>query len=497
MTPDLADILARGRDPIFFAESVLGVRLNPAQRRWLRLHTPGPDGAWPYHTTAHVSGNQTGKSLGVAILILWATVHKIGIDTADPQRWLDQPYYWFHVAPQQAQAYIPLGDIKLLVAGAHPAQVNECRFPEALVTFATIETGYQGFTTLTGAVCQFRTTDERAKALQGRRAHGISFDEAAFENHLIAVINEALAMRLISTGGPLILVSTPDGLNEFYEVVEDIQQRSQPVPGEVRVWAGDDVALVISHTSDNVGYGLPPEEFERKKAQLYATAEGTVDQQLEGAFLEPQEAFFVPNEKVAEAFIDIPDYVAPLKDHRYIAFWDPSISSDPTAGYVIDVTRKPWRVVQEVWERKPLGFVHLLSRIREVHADRSITGKCLTGYDATSMGGAIFREALSGVRPSKALEFGGASGFKLDVLGNLRAAILNGDLVIPVAMVGLKREILNYRLKDDKLQQDRVMALAGGVWLASKGFSGVQRATFSPSGRITTPTYRLQRSMNG
>lgn len=493
MTPDLGDLLARGRDPVFFAESILGVRLNPAQRRWFRLHTPTADGGWPFHTTAHVSGNQTGKSLGVAILVLWATTYKIGLDFTDPKRWLEQPYYWFHVAPQQAQAYIPLGDIELLVKGAHPAQVNECHFPESLVTFTTIETGYRGFTTITGAVCQFRTTDERAKALQGRRAHGITFDEAAFENHLIAVINEALAMRLISTGGPLILVSTPDGLNEFFEVVEDIRHRAQPVPNEVRVWTGDDVALLVSHTSDNVGYGLPAEEFERKKAQLQATAEGTIDQQLEGAFLEPQEAFFVPHEMVTKAFVDIPEYVPPLKDHRYISFWDPSISSDPTAGYVLDVSSKPWRVVQEVWERKPLGFVPLLSRIREIHADRNTVGRCMTGYDATSMGGAIFREALANVKPSKALEFGGASGFKLDVLGNLRAAILNGDLLIPDSMVGLKREILNYRLDDKKIQQDRVMALAGAAWLASRGFSGVTRAAFSPHGRVTAPIYRQGR----
>ena len=172
MTPDLAGILGQGRDPIYFAEQVLGVRLNPAQRRWLRVHTPVEDGAWPFHRTAHVSGNQVGKSLAVGILILWAATYKIGVDASDPQKWLDQPYYWFHVAPQQAQAYIPLGDIELLARGAHAAQVNECHFPEALVTFSTIETGYRGFTTLTGAVCQFRTTDEKAKALQGRRAHG-------------------------------------------------------------------------------------------------------------------------------------------------------------------------------------------------------------------------------------------------------------------------------------------------------------------------------------
>ena len=29
-------------------------------------------------------------------------------------------------------------------------------------------------------------------------------------------------MRLISTGGPLIIVSTPNGMNEYYDVVQNV-----------------------------------------------------------------------------------------------------------------------------------------------------------------------------------------------------------------------------------------------------------------------------------
>lgn len=482
LSPDVQAELAKGRDPIYFAERILGVRLNRAQKRWFPLVGTDEFNNWLYHQVVHVAANQTGKSLGLAILILWAACYKIGLPTADPKRWLNTPYYGFHVAPQQAQAYIPLGDIRLLVTGSHPAQVDPCRFPAALVQFEKIETGYDGFTTLTGAVVQFRTTDEKAKALQGRRAHFISFDEAAFENHLKVVINEALSMRLISTGGPMWIVSTPNGINDFYEIVEEIREGGAPLPDVDRVWTTDDAALVWSHIDDNVGYGLTAAEVERKERDLDPD---TKEQQLRGAFLNPSEAFFVPTDRVLQAFVKgLPEYVEPIDGHRYIVMWDPSISSDPTACYVLDVTRKPWVVVQEIWERKPHGFVWLISRMREVHADRNTgTAKAMTGYDATSMGGKIIKETLINLRPSKAVDFGGG-GNKLDILGNLKAALLNGDLIIPEAMVGLKREVVNYRLDDTKIQQDRVMALAGAAHLASKGFSGNQTARFAPSGRI-------------
>lgn len=486
------ELWARGRhDPIFFAEQLLGVHSNPAQQRWLPKHVPDADGNWPYHRTVHISGNQVGKSLGLAILILWAASYKIGLSVRmEPRRWLETPYRWFHVAPDQATAYIPLDIIEALVKGAHPSQVSTCRFPADTVSFSMIETGYRGFTTMAGAVVQFRTTAEKAKALQGRVANVISFDEAGLENHLIEVMDTVLSMRLISTGGPLILVGTPDGMNDYYEVVQSILGQSHPSPDEERVWLGDDVALVWSHVSDNIGYGYTAEEASRKEAELDQLSPEKKAQMLQGAFLEPSEAFFVPGSEIEKAWDDsLPAYVEPQPGRRYVIFWDPSVSTDPTAGYVIDVTRKPFAVVQEVYQLKSPGFTWLLSRMREVHSDRNSVGKALTGYDSTSMGGKIFKESLSNIRPAKPLDFGGPKA-KLDYLGNLKAMLLNGSLVIPGEMVGLKREVLNYRLDDKNIKQDRVMALAGAAWLAGKGFSGKQTASFSPSGRIAVPTWR-------
>jgi hypothetical protein len=502
----IAELLQRGRkDVIFFAEGVLGVKINRAQRRWLRTITK--DDQWAAKLSVHVSANQTGKSLGVAILIIWATVYKIGVPTDDPEKWQSAPYNWFHVAPEQEQAYIPLRDIRQLVKGAHPAQEIgskkyglKCRFPAALIVFEKHEHYYEGFTVVAGgATAQFRTTANKADALQGRRAAGISFDEAAFEDHLIAVINETLMMRLISTGGPLVVVSTPDGMNEYYELVENIRQRAELVPNmDGQVWISEDGwALVQSVVTDNEGFGLDSAEIERMERDLDPT---TKEQQLRGAFLEPSDAFFVPTHDILKAFrpdlhLDVQAVAVP--GHTYIIFWDPSVAMDPTAAYALDVTKKPWKVRHEVWERKPRGINSLIPAMYGLHtiyqgAEDVLAGKsrAMTGYDETGMGGKIVGQQLSGLRPKKGIDFSGSTKAKLDVLMNLKAALLDGSLEIPDECVGLKREVLNYRLVDKDIQQDRVMALAGAAWLASKGFAAGVATKFDPFSPVGRSMWR-------
>lgn len=492
MTPEL---LEAGRDIEVFAQQILGVKLNPAQLRWLRAITK--KGGWDSHISAWVSANQVGKSLGIAILILWACVYKIGVKNDTPEHWAAAPYHWFHVAPTQQQAYIPLKDIELLVRGVHPSQdVGKelygltPRFPEKLVHFEKLETYYDGFSTITGAFAQFRTTEEKAKALQGRRANGISFDEAAFEQHLRVVINEALMMRLISTGGPLIIVSTPNGINDFFEIVQQIKDAGILIPNsEAMAWKTEDQSVLVWSTiADNAGYGISEQEIERMERDLDPA---TKEQQLRGAFLEPLEAFFVPTQLILDAFKpDMPTHVEPQKGHTYIIAWDPSVSSDPTSAIVIDVTSKPWKCVHESWNKKPSGIQSLLSEMFGLHYRYGSEGTVFTVYDSTGMGGKIISQSLYALNPKRGLDTAGSSSLKLNMLANLRAALTKRELWIPETWVGLKRELLNYRLEDKNIQTDRVMALSMGVWIASKGYSEKQVAAFNVGGRIVESAWR-------
>lgn len=488
------EALARGRDIVVFCEDILGIRLNPAQRRWFRFIAVGDDGwQWRYKVVLHVAANQIGKTLGLAMLILWSCWSKIGVPTADPQLWLDHPYTWFHLAPSQQQAYIPLRDIRLILSGSHPAQTGKPALPAGLVTEEKQEQYYDGLAFWNGATVQFRTTEDKAKALQGRRASAISFDECAFEVHLKDIVNTVLMMRLVSTGGPLIMVSTPDGINDWFEIVQAVIDNAEPRADgdDPQTWTTDEAwALVWSTISDNVGFGIEQADVDRMERDL---DESTKEQQLRGAFLEPSEAFFTPASAVLRIFADLPAYVPPKPNHRYIIFWDPSVSADPTSAHVLDVTTQPWVGVFEKYYRKAPAInqlVHDMYVLHGLYSGAGILTKmgevppiATTGFDATSMGGAILKQHLVRLAPQRAVNFAGATK-KLDILTNLRAVIVGRLIQLPKAWLGTQRELLNYRLKDDKLQQDRVMSLAGAAFLATSG-SGQRVADFRPAARTT------------
>jgi hypothetical protein len=501
--------LARGRADIdVFSREVLGVDTNLAQKRWFRLINRAIENGWAWvlKLIIHVAANQIGKTLGVAILILWACTYKMGTEPPGPtdaelKDWISKPYTWFHLAPSQQQAYLPLNDINLLIQGAHPAQDRgreaglTCLWTAGMCQETKVEQYYRGLSFWNGALCQFRTTEEKAKALQGRRAAGISFDEAAFEDHLKSVVNETLMMRLIAHRGPLFLVGTPNGINDYYEIVQSVIEDGEEV--EERAWINDGAALAWSVITDNVGFGITAQEVERMERNLDET---TKEQQLRGAFLEPSEAFFIPTRDILGAFRrNLPELVSPLPGHRYVIAWDPSLASDPTAGVVIDVTTEPWRGVALLHKKKPLGVTelvqtiwatHLLYNNREDPKGLGQKSQAITAFDATAMGGVAVKQLLAGITPIRPVNFGGPSA-KIELLTNLRASLLRGRLILPDSWAAAKRELANYRLKDEKIAQDVVMALAIAADIAARGFTGTGSRRFDVSGRVSqAPVWR-------
>lgn len=499
--PEVIELLHRlekGVDPIYFAEEIFGVKLNPTQRRWFRLAAAAPDGwSWLYRRIVHVAANQIGKTLGLALLVLWASSNKIGVRKGNWDYWFSSPYKWFHLAPTHPQALLTHKDMLALIQGSHPAQFDretgERRpflWPAGFAKETKFDGQYPGFKLWNGAEIHFRTSDEKAKALQGVRAHGISFDEAAFEDHLHEVLDQAVKLRLISTGGPLWLVSTPNGINDYYEIVTEVIQAGVNTFHD-RVWEAPAKkwALVWSHISDNVGYGLTEEDVAFMEEDV---DQATKEQQLRGAFLTPTDAFFVPNESVKTAWVEhLKERPGPQPNHRYVIFWDPSVSSDPTVVIIIDVTKKPWRGVYfRRWE-KPMPVNTLLEEMARVHAhwntapERSAGFKprAITAYDGTSMGGVMIRQQLTGISPTRAFNFGGGKA-KINALTNTRKALTSSDIWLPANWLRLQREVLSYRLDDKKLVQDCVMALAGAIQIASQGFGGAQSTKFVNSYRV-------------
>jgi hypothetical protein len=122
---------------------------------------------------------------------------------------------------------------------------------------------------------------------------------------------------------------------------------------------------------------------------------------------------------------------------------------------------------------------------------RYSVGSAITVFDKTGMGGKIISEQLMDLRPQKGLELAGQNNIKLQMLANLRAALSTKKLILPQAWTGVRREILNYRLDDKTIQNDRVMALAMATWIAAKGYGGsAAPIDFRVTGRISKSTWR-------
>lgn len=496
---DFTTAFPQGRDPIFFAEKIMGVKLNPAQKRWFATACATIDGwEWVFRRSIHVAANQIGKTLGLALAVLWAANYKIGISNEDDDAWLNTEWNWYHLAPTYIQSMLLNNDIMALSQGKHPAQLDHTTgkfrkvlWMHELVTSKKIDSTYYAIELWNNARIHFRTSAEKAKGLQGVRAHGISFDEAAFEDHLLAVMDQAVKLRLISTGGPLWMVSTPNGMNDYYIVAQEVLNNSIEV--EERRWENKErrISLVWSHITDNVGYGFSEEDAEFMEMDVDET---TKEQQLRGAFLNPQDAFFTPPESIETAFRSIPDEVSPQNEHEYAIFWDVALSSDPTVCIVIDKTNRPYRGVYFRRWQKSMSFRELVSEMERTHwyystQDRNRIGKApraITGFDASSMGGVAVQQELT-IPNMVAMNMSGSSKMKTQNLLNARTYLSSGRLLLPKGWVQLKKEIFSYRRDDDKLVQDSVMALTGAVKLIEMAGSGSSRsAPFSPGGRITT-----------
>jgi hypothetical protein len=104
--------------------------------------------------------------------------------------------------------------------------------------------------------------------------------------------------------------------------------------------------------------------------------------------------------------------------------------------------------------------------VRESHLLYNQSGAfCSTVIDSTGLGGRLFQQEFSIIKPVRGFDFGGTKAKKLELLADLKSVMDKKQLVMPRDGVWgeLRRQLLGYRLDDKKLEQDAVMALAMAV----------------------------------
>jgi hypothetical protein len=493
--------LARGHwDIEFFALRFLGIRVHPGQVRFLKALLTRNHTKWraAYLTILLSAGNRAGKTLAMTIAIAHSCIYKVGkkppgSSDKDFGRWMKAEYTAFHFAIQQEIAELVFMDLVKIASGTHEGQINgTCPLTDEIGQWATWDKKYQGeyrhfvfHEMLGGAQIHFRTTSERGLGSLGRDMDLITYDECAHDSHLDFVFGEVLNLRRMGTGGQLILASTPtEGITGF----SDLWETGNP---EAPDRAPDRMAVRMS-TRDNVGYGLQQDVFDRLVADM---PEELVKQNIEGYFIEGRTNYFSAL-KVDEAFKDdLPELQTAKHLHVYAQGVDAALTYDSSWSVVLDSTDyrrgKPVVGVKVTRQRGSSGkttdsIVALASDSHNAYTSTkpNLRASCATAIDATGFGGKMFREALDGISPLRAIEFGGSKQKKLKLLGDLKTAIDQGKLIMPrhgLWLVG-RRQMAGYKLADRGIEQDFVMALAC-AWAEVRRSGGPddgQVVTFNP-----------------
>jgi Terminase RNaseH-like domain len=469
----LLDEFVASRWDIAAWSRLLGVEPHPGQQRFFDALLQRDQTRWRarWLTIALSSGNRAGKTLALALAISHHTVHKIGLRPANAradrelETWSRAAYHWYHFGISQEIAELVYQDLTALLEGRHAAQGQVgCPLTDAMGVIAETNTKERGeyrwvqFSPLLGGgEIHFRTTGERALGSLGKDMHGISFDECGFETNLTFIVNEVLHFRRLSTGGPLLLVSTPsEGFTQF---ADEWKRGDQAAPDP----EPDHISLRMS-TRENVGHGLDQQMFGRLVAGYPPEL---VPQNIDGYFIEGRQAFF-NHAAVDRAFTrELPVDQEPLPGHRYVQGIDPALTNDATWSIVLDVAGgKGVGVLAERRKGKQtmLSVVNMVTSHHDLFSKRN---ECVTGLDTTGFGGKVFRDALSDIAGLRNVEFGGTKARKVRLLTDLKGLLEQGRLRFPREGVwlDLRRQLLGFRIEDPARTQhdDAVMALAIAV----------------------------------
>lgn len=474
---DFASDLVRGRtDIVFFASRFLGIELHPGQRRFARAATMLNGHALAFLDIALSSGNRAGKTLVLAIVALHHTFYKLGIrpptegDKADLNRWTAAPYHWYHISYEGKVANLVHNELRTILTASHPAQQGRgCPLVAEIgpiIEWDRKELGEYPWIKIHmafgGGEIHFRHTNEKAKALLGLDMNGISFDEAAFEPYLYDIRAEVLHLRRLATGGPIYWISTG---TEGYNAFADLWVEGDPEnPNRHR----RRLSLRMS-TRDNIGYGIDQESFD----DLVATMdEHLIPQNIDGYFIEAREAYFNAASVEAIFVADMPEEKTPAKDHRYVQGVDPGISHDATWAMVLDYTNSPMTGVRAIKRGGRQQLPVVINMVREGHMLYSADGaRVTTIIDETGMGGKMYRQEFSIIRPLRTYDFAGTKAKKLNLLANLKAVVDKGGIRLPRGgsyWPMVRRQMLGYKLDDSKIEQDAVMTLAMAVFHATR-----------------------------
>jgi len=468
-------LLNEGRVDIkFFAEYFLGIKFNLFQERYLVGST------FPEISLQNllISGNQAGKTLGLAILHIWFNFYKIGFK-GDPLS-VGQAYYsTLNISPVARQARESFRYIAEILSSSFSWEEEGQRF----VNKCKIGYFYKGKNDNFGRIdfnnnsvhFSLSTGEDKGASLQGAQFALITYDECVVSHHLREELPARIFSRVAKYNGRVDLISTPD------EQGKSQQYWYHLYSGAIK--KENDWKLFTGLYDENIF--IPEKNRTAFKKRLLELSPEKYKQVVEGKFIVSEINMF--SSEMIEGLWDYRQEAEKAKENReyvIVADWGISEQGDETVLLIGDITDLDnIRIVYGYSKRggDPVELMSLVSYLKLEYNNASFV------TDIGGLGGVIIKKMLTKLSP---ISFGAEN--KSDALFYLQVRLRNNirkDLTkIQDSGIGkiksyylhkLESQLASYRIDDAKLETDWIIALAMLVWYVDKRKKGAQMKTFS------------------
>jgi hypothetical protein len=519
----MAAAIAKGRiDPVFFGEYFLGLKFHPAQKIWLWLTTKTQikmaydlgieKGIYlpeleemqnhPFLKNILCPANRFGKTFITSVKHIWYNFYKIGC-SGPPKFIKDIRYSTLNISPHSLQvdaAYRYIVDIfndKLIFKWEGETVRNHCRIKSFLVDHKQTrrEIIFNNNSTIKGVP----TGEDQASSLAGTQFFYISYDEAPQSLHLKKELPAKIQSRLIDSGGPLDIIGTPEVDKPSHAYYQRIVKHG------IELKKG--FFTLLGNLKDNIFIG----DTERESV-LESIKETDPEKYRQVAFGEfiSSGSKLLPIVAIEKLFDDSFKLEAGLPGRKYIigVDWGFSDTGDPTVIYIFDYTELMllladgkkeelnhilYRVVfrESIKGASPYAALAKLKMLQQDFNDAIII------HDSSSMGGVMIKKMLHEMKVAHLYDFSMAKSPKDEMLFLMLRALTFGRAieqsedgkiielnpnfgkVRSYYISDLEEQAGNYRVDDNKLEQDEVMAFGLPIWYCERKLAGHKTKVFN------------------
>lgn len=501
-------------DILYFAEFILGVPLNNYQKRWLS-RTTTPRALWKekfgdeiedisgftFGSNISSIGNQSGKTVGIAIKHIWFNKYKIGMEL--DEKLIDKAHFaTLNISPHSRQTkacYSHVKDIlneQFIIDEEGKKRLNKLSpLMKEFVAGDNVNLGEIRFSN-NSVMYSVPTGQDQASSLAGAQFGYISYDECSQSLHLKEELGAKILSRLIKYGCCLDLIATPEVDSPSHQYYLHIVRLG--MKGKDGWWALTDMGM-----DDNKF--IPKAQRERAKATLLATDKKKYRQVVKGEFITSGKRFFDSSE--IENMWKLPGKRNCQNGGKYllVADWGFADSGDESVFMVLDYTNFHISGKIEIVNHEsiqggsPQMQFSLLRTLYEQYTwydDDGVTAHQPTFLtDAQGLGGVVIKKLLILLKPksfeidkdealflTKGAMAKGRDYYESEIDGAVIEKNPDYGIIRSYYIDELNEQAGSYHIEDKKLTTDFVMTLVMGVSYIVKKFASVpsKKVNFNP-----------------